>query len=276
MRQLTKNRRCIPNYRRGTELWEYSDDRDDYWEEKLSAEADAYINDKNVLGKLEKTLSHLGLSGLHYVTNVKQEVYEQHKPKRDSIHALIFPDGPNTLCNSLYETARILFPNSKIILARSRSVFSPYVVYILEEKIVFDLYGYYYTKYDQDAMYALPRFPECRIIDGETWLDIACRFNDIVRKSFIFPSIPVDSRCPSIIASINKILNLPGEQNILWNVTKLSSVEKRSSYDILRQSAAEVQWVDRDHPSRECFIVFRQEDWYSVPSRDSILAINTF
>jgi GIY-YIG catalytic domain len=74
MTRYTSQRRCVPDYVKGSPLWLYHDDRDHYWEDKIAQKTQKYIKETNVRGKYNASLMHRGLAVSSTMTNMNKKV----------------------------------------------------------------------------------------------------------------------------------------------------------------------------------------------------------
>lgn len=157
-------------YERGDQPWEFG--RTDYWSCKISPDDDDETDIAARAFVKSLTNVHPGLIfrdkpkpgrvmperdmdfELNYYTlsNVPNELYErQYKknaPKPDTLESMIMMMGKNFIRNPLFVAAEMLFGDAILI----KDIDGNSLILIPHEKIVFDLYNFYFITRDKDTI----------------------------------------------------------------------------------------------------------------------------
>jgi hypothetical protein len=159
----------LRTYERGDPLWEFG--RTDYWACKISPDDDDETDIAARAFVKSLTNVHPGLIfrgatkpgrlvperdmdlelNYYMLSNVPNELYEQqykkNAPKPDSLESMIMMMGKNFIREPLLTSAYILFGDAELI----KDVDGNSLILIPHEKIVFDLYNFYFITRDNDT-----------------------------------------------------------------------------------------------------------------------------
>lgn len=141
------------NWKQNDPLWIYS--ITDYWDQNVYDAAQDEIEKYNMLDTCRKRLEQI--QGRHvskehaaewFEAYGRQQLEEDYEPKQDSIDSLIIAGGQHydVLTFALFQTAQHLFPDANsmcVTVTRGANEEYP-VVLIPDQKLVFDLLGYYF------------------------------------------------------------------------------------------------------------------------------------
>lgn len=115
------------------------------------------IYKNNILSSFEKRMAAifnkkytLGKS-TYYMQTCFHELCKFNLPQKDTIESFIFPDGEKIISCALAEVARIIFNEDNVYVTLDLD--KKNIILIQSQKIVFDVYGYYWNEELQDDDY---------------------------------------------------------------------------------------------------------------------------
>lgn len=174
-----------PPWRRGDALWEYS--KTDYWVEKHVNLAFEHIEEHGLVQKYARTKRNLGFCLTDeqafegFLETCFGEIEEQFHPKPGSLESLIMISGKNFIMPVLYEVAELIFGNCIMVEDYDEN----WVVLVPDQKIVFDLYNWYFETREGDDMWM---DDECYDI----FLDMALNSDTDIEEA---PTFELESVC---------------------------------------------------------------------------------
>ena len=144
----------------GDMLWKY--DKTRYWDDKIfdivQASADNYYPNY-----LKKWIASHERFGIQYATKdvarhsffnsidyYNEDMYRDSCPKVDTIHAFYLPYSKHILTTIFYEICASLIPNTNRVWLFDR--YDNDIILLSDDKIIFDLDGFYRWKYDKDVL----------------------------------------------------------------------------------------------------------------------------
>lgn len=153
---LWKEMGFFHTYTKGDPLWKQT--KTTYWLSKCVELAKNRSNAERHIHMFKRTMSvvcpRISTTELYYKTCFKM-VIRDCEPKPNTIESFIIPEGVFIFKNTMLECARLLFPNNPVgmcmLNGRMITVVSPM-------NILFDLFGYYFDKYDKNVKYDLSTF----------------------------------------------------------------------------------------------------------------------
>jgi hypothetical protein len=134
------------NFKLGDPLWKQT--RSTYWVIKNTEKANLKIQTEMHIQKYKLTMETQFPYQIRdykesYYKNCFKYVYEECEPKPDTIDAFYIPEGSYIFRYSIYECARILFPNEEIL----QLLCNGHVHTVIPRlNIVFNLFEYYENK----------------------------------------------------------------------------------------------------------------------------------
>jgi hypothetical protein len=158
-------------YERGDPLWTFS--KTDYWFTKLNDAAWEEVHKYNMIETFHKRMKQLygknytddkDLVFEHFDETWHNAIMEQYAPKPDTLESMIMIMGKNYLSDTFNKVAKIIYnqsdydsdeevygtPTDNIIYTHYGNEDS--IILISSEKIVFDLYDYYFSKIDGKSL----------------------------------------------------------------------------------------------------------------------------
>lgn len=141
------------DYSLGDPMW--SQTKTMYWKLKCLRAAKAQAKQEQHMQKFRNVLStQYGLfpTRTDFEQICLKQLIKDHQPAANSIHSFIFPEATFMLRKTMLKCAQCIFQHKYIDVI---SVGAKFKILIPDENIVFDLFGYYFLKYDQDFMYQL-------------------------------------------------------------------------------------------------------------------------
>lgn len=150
--QFWKELGFFKSYKHGAPLWKET--KTMYWITKCTERANEVAQEECHVSMIKRTMSvvcpRLSPKDLYY-KRCFAHVVKDCEPRENTMEWFIMPEGGFIFRNSMLACARIIFPNDQV----SISMISDRMVTIVNSNIAFDLFGYYFDKYDKDPRYNL-------------------------------------------------------------------------------------------------------------------------
>lgn len=140
------------NYKNGDPLWKQT--KTTYWIGKCVERAQNKLRKESHIALFKRTMSSFcpGLSSAkHYYKACFGSVVKDCEPRPNTIEWFIIPEGPFIFRNSMLACAKIMFQTEDINVC----MIGGRMVTLVKSNIVFDLFGYYFDKYDGIDRYRL-------------------------------------------------------------------------------------------------------------------------
>lgn len=153
-------------YNRGDSLWKFSNDDGDYWMDKIHNNEEDFDADLNSFVKsIANVHPCLVVRGKEMIPSrqklieffMDNEAYEEHiirqheknAPKKETIDSMIMIGGKSYLTKPLYIAATMLFYGHQVFVVED--IDGNDQILIPGQKIVFDLYNFYFITRDKDT-----------------------------------------------------------------------------------------------------------------------------
>jgi hypothetical protein len=133
-------------YKDNDPLWKES--KSMYWNNKILTQAHDQMKNEQHIKKFKTTMNSFGLfqknTAKAYEAICFKHIVNEFIPKPNTIHAFIMQEGRYIFKNTLALCAKLLFPGEKITFKAINTILIP------ERQIIFNLYDYYFLKYDKN------------------------------------------------------------------------------------------------------------------------------
>jgi hypothetical protein len=158
MTNWCKNHTKDMKYKRGDQLWTFSET--DYWSknynDEVINEAMDEVCEYEMVNTYYKRMKEILGDSYDRCKDKDDDIFQicmsavmkKFTPKNDSLESLIMISGKNYIIESLYEVAKIIFRNKIIVLVDDADENNNFIL-IPSEKIVFDLFDYYFEREDE-------------------------------------------------------------------------------------------------------------------------------
>lgn len=138
---------CPPIYDPKKPLWRYS--KTDFWDFKITEETNDFMEKEKIMEKYREKVKNETGRELDFEGEDEDEFFRifnkhtsQFEPKTDTLESFIMIMGKNCLSFPLFETAKKLFPKNSVVRVKDEN--KNVIILIPEEKIVFDIYDYFF------------------------------------------------------------------------------------------------------------------------------------
>ena len=150
--QFWKELGFFKKYKQGDPLWKET--RTTYWIGKCVELAHERAKRESHVAMFKRTMSvvcpRLSKKNVYYKTCFGATIKDC-EPKPNTIEWFVMPEGPFVFRRTMLACAKMLFPSNTINVC----IISNRMTTIIDSKIVFDLFGFYFNKYDKDVRYYL-------------------------------------------------------------------------------------------------------------------------